>query len=125
MVGQVAPANQVPLVVLPTGTSEESNSNPQKWWVLEALDLQGLGEWPKLEQEQDWELLLKWEHLFAHCNLDLSRTTLIKHKIEVTDWILFKEHYQHIPPHMYNDVKAHLQEMLDIGAIWKVAQPMG
>ena len=31
----------------------------------------------------------------------------------------FKECYQCISPHMYDDVKAHLQEMLDIGAIQK------
>ena len=49
VVGQVNPANQVLLAVLLTGTSEKSNSNTQKGWVLEALDLQGLGEWPKLE----------------------------------------------------------------------------
>ena len=65
VVGQVAPANQVPPVVLPMRTSKESNSNTQKGWVLEALDLQGLREWPEPEQEQTRELLLKWEHLFA------------------------------------------------------------
>ena len=32
----------------------------------------------------------------------------------------FKEHYWCIPPHMYDDVKAHLQEMLEIGAIQKL-----
>ena len=32
----------------------------------------------------------------------------------------FKEHFQYIPPHMYDDVKAYLQEMLDIGAILKL-----
>ena len=31
----------------------------------------------------------------------------------------FKERYRHIPPHMYDDVRAHIQEMLDIGAIHK------
>ena len=31
----------------------------------------------------------------------------------------FKEHYQHIPPHKHDDMKDHLQEMLDIGAIQK------
>ena len=46
LVGQVMSANQVPLVVLPTGISGESISNPHKGWILEALDLQGLGEWP-------------------------------------------------------------------------------
>ena len=39
VVGQVAPANQVPLVVHPNRTSEVSNHKPQKGWVLEALDL--------------------------------------------------------------------------------------
>ena len=34
VVGQVASANQVPLVVHPTRTSEGSNCKPQKGWVL-------------------------------------------------------------------------------------------
>ena len=79
VVGQVAPANQMPPVVLPTRTSGESNPKPQKGWVLEALDLQGLKKWPKTEQRQAKELLLKWEHLFVHSDLDLGKTALIKH----------------------------------------------
>ena len=117
VVGQVVPANQVPPVVLPTRTSEKSDSNPQNGWVLEALNLQGLMDWPEPEQEQARELLLKWEHLFAHTDLELGKASLIKHRIEVTDWMPFKEHYQCIPPHMYDNVRAHIQEMLDIGAI--------
>ena len=35
----------------------------------------------------------------------------------------FKEHYQHIPPHMYDDMRAHIQEMLDIGALQKLHSP--
>ena len=38
VIGQVALANQVPLVVLLSRTSEESNHKPQKGWVLEALE---------------------------------------------------------------------------------------
>ena len=118
---------------------------------LGALDLQGLPEWPESEQKEARELLLKWEHLFVCSNLDLGKTALIKHKIQVTDLKLehlfvcsnldlgktalikhkiqvtdltpFKEHYQCIPPHMYNDMKAHIQEMLDIGAIQKLQSP--
>ena len=73
------PANQVPPVVLPVETSGGSTCNAQKGWILEALDLQGLGEWPKAEQEQARELLLKWEYLFGCSDLDLHRTALIKH----------------------------------------------
>ena len=35
----------------------------------------------------------------------------------------FKEHYQCIPPQMYDDVRAHIQEMLDIGTIRKSHSP--
>ena len=125
MVGHIAPTNQVPLVVHPTRTSEEYNPKPQKGWVLEALDLQGLKEWPKAEQKQARELLLKWEHLFvfSDLDLDLGKTALIKHKIEVMDQMPLKEHYQCIPPHMYDDVRAHIQEVLHIGAIRKLHSP--
>ena len=41
MVGQAVPANQVPLVIHPTRTTEETCSEASKEWVLEALVLQG------------------------------------------------------------------------------------
>ena len=125
MVGQVAPANQILPVVHPTRTAEETNTQVPKRWVLEALDLQGLTEWPESEQEWARELLLKWEHLFVHSDLDLGKTALIKHKIQLTDQMPFKEHYRCIPPHMYNDMRAHIQEMLDIGTIHKSHSPVG
>ena len=117
IIGQIVPANQVPLVVHPARTATETKYPAQKGWVLEALDLQGLTEWSKSEQKQARELLLKLEHLFAHSNLDLGKTVLTKHKITLTDQMPFKDHYRCIPPHMCNDVRAHIQEMLDIGAI--------
>ena len=123
MVGQVTPANQVPLVVHLTRTTEETSNKASKGWVLEALDLQGLTEWPEAEQEQARELLLKWEHLFVHSDLDLGKTALIKHKIQLTDQIPFKEHYWCIPHRMYNNMRAHIQEMLDIGVIHKLHSP--
>ena len=54
---------------------------------------------------------------------DLGKTALTKHKIKLTDQTPFKEHYRHIPPHMYDDVRAHSQEMLDIGAIHQLHSP--
>ena len=59
VIGQILPANQVPPVVHPTRTATETNYPVQKGWVLEALDLQGLKEWPESEQKQARELLLK------------------------------------------------------------------
>ena len=88
VVGLVIPANQVPLVVHPTRTAKETTTKAPKGWVLEALDLQGLKEWPESDQKKARELLLKWEHLFAHSNLDLCETALIKHKIRLTEHLL-------------------------------------
>ena len=85
VVGEVAPANQILPVVHLTGNAEETNTQAPKGWVLEALDLQGLTEWPESEQEWARELLLKWEHLFVHSDLDLDKTSLIEHKIQLTD----------------------------------------
>ena len=106
VVGQVIPANQIPPVVHPTRTAKETATNILKGWILEALDLQGLKAWPESEQKQARELLLKWEHFFAHSNLDLGKTALIKHKIQLMEQTPFKERYRHIPPHMYDDVRA-------------------
>ena len=44
VVGQVVPANQVPIVVHLTRTTKDACSEASKGWVLEALDLQGLSE---------------------------------------------------------------------------------
>ena len=123
VVGQVVPANQVPLIVHLIRTTEEWKQKPHKWWVLDALDLQGLKEWPESEQKQARELLFKWKHLFVLSDLDLGKTALIKHKIQLTDLTPFKECYWCIPPHMYDNVRAHIQEMLDIGAIHKSHSP--
>ena len=41
----------------------------------------------------------------------------------MTDQRPFKECYQCIPPHIYNDVRVHIEEMLDIGAIHKLHSP--
>ena len=101
----------------------KSHNKLQKGWVLEALALQCFQEWPESEQKQARELLLKWEHLFAHSNLDLGKTALIKHKIDLTDWMPSEECYWWIPPDMYDDMRAHIQEMLDIGTIYKLHSP--
>ena len=51
VIGQIVPANQVPLLVHLTRSATETKYPVQKGWVLEALDLQGLKEWPESEQK--------------------------------------------------------------------------
>ena len=81
-VSKVTPANKVPPVVLMMGTLERPTHKPWKDWMLEELNVQGLVEWPKEEQEWARKLLVKWEHMFfTHSNLDLERHPLSNTKL--------------------------------------------
>ena len=50
-------------------------------------------------------------------NLDLGKTDLVKHHIELTNYMPIKDRYRRIPPQQYEEVRKHLKEILDIGAI--------
>ena len=79
VIGKDFLANWVPLMVLPMCTLGESAHGTQENWILEELNLQGLEAWSKKEQGLSRRLLVKWEHLFAHSELDLGKTSLIKY----------------------------------------------
>ena len=49
--------------------------------------------------------------------VELGCTHSTKHTIKVTDDTPFKEHFRRIPPPMVEEVRNHLKEMLESGAI--------
>ena len=63
------------------------------------------------------EILGNWSHIFSTGPTDLGRTDLVEHEIKLTDETPFKEPYRRIPPALYEEVRQHLKEMLDAGAI--------
>ena len=85
-------------------------------WLLEQLDLTGLEEWSKDLQEKAKNMLKRNASIFSKHDLDMGRTNLVKHNIVLTDPIPFKERYRTIPPQLFSEVKAHMKEMLDLGA---------
>ena len=48
---------------------------------------------------------------------ELGCTNTVKYKIEVDDSEPFKEHFRHIPPPLLDEVRQHINEMLEAGAI--------
>ena len=50
-------------------------------------------------------------------SMDLGKTDLVKHHIELTNYTPIKDRYRQILPQQYEEVRKHLKEMLDIGAI--------
>ena len=98
--------------------------SPEKEKLLfKRIDLTGISQWEPTEQEEVRELFREYGRLFALDDLDLAHTSVVKHKIKLNDYTLFKERYRRIPPHQYDEVRRHLKEMLEIGAIRKSNSP--
>ena len=91
--------------------------------ILEKLDLKGIESWTEQQQYSVRKLLKEYQHLFALNLKELGKTSLVQHKIQLSDKTPFKERYGRIPPHQYEEVRKHLQEMLDIGAMHRSKSP--
>ena len=92
--------------------------------LFEKLDLSGAQAWTDQEKQEIRDLLTEYHDLFALDDLELGKTSLVEHSIKLTNDTPFKERYQRIPPHQYKEVKKHLKEMMEIGAIQKSANPL-
>ena len=68
-------------------------------------------------------LLLSYSDIFSKDEMDLGKTNLVKHHIDLTNYTPLKDKYRRIPPHLYEEVRSHLKEMLDLGAIRKSQSP--
>ena len=91
--------------------------------ILEKLDLTGIESWTEQQQCSVKKLLEEYQHLFALNLKELGKTSLVQHEIRLSNNTPFKERYRRIPPHQYEEVRKHLQEMLDIGAIHRSTSP--
>ena len=85
--------------------------------ILQKLNLCGMQDWEPSLQKAAQDFICKFACIFSQDDLDLGKTSIVKHSIEVNDPVPFKEWYRHIPPGMYEEVKVHFQEMLDVGAL--------
>ena len=97
--------------------TEDTSIEDDGSWILNLIDLSGLEDWPEKLQHEAKEMLKRNAKVFSKDDMDMGRTNLVKHHIKLTDPVHFKEAYRRIPPQMYDEVKTHLQEMLDLGAI--------
>ena len=75
------------------------------------------------EKEHAQKFLSKLQHIFSSGPLDLGHTHTVKHEINLEDEKPFKEPYRHIPPALFQEVREHLKEMLQIGAIRNSSSP--
>ena len=77
----------------------------------------------KEQKEQAHSFLSKWLHIFSKGQTDFGRTNLVEHEIHLRDERPFKEPYRKIPPALVDEVREHLKEMLEVGAIRESTSP--
>ena len=69
------------------------------------------------QKDEMTRFLLKWKHMFSTDITDLGNCDLFKHRINLTDNEPFKEPHRRIPPALFQEVREHILEMLEAGAI--------
>ena len=90
--------------------------------ILDQLDLGEISTWSE-EQQQAARKLCDYSETFSKNDLDLGKCNILKHNIQLTDQQPFKESYRRIPPHLFEEVKQHLQIMVEVGAIRRSFSP--
>ena len=67
--------------------------------MFNKIDLSRIKDGSKKDQEDVWKLIKDFGFLFALNDLDLGKTSTVKHTIKLTDYAHFKERYCRIPSH--------------------------
>ena len=91
--------------------------------LWEQIDISGADAWTEEHKQSIRETFEDFHDVFALGPLELGRTSLVQHSIKITDPKPFKERYQRIPLHQFEEVRKHLKEMEDIGAIRRSNSP--
>ena len=79
------------------------------------LNLPSIKEWPEDLQQKVHDLMIEYQHLFTLNNLELRKTSMVKHEIKLSNPVPFKNQYQCIPPHEFDEVRSHIRDMLKGG----------
>ena len=85
--------------------------------LFDELDLSGLDSWAPKLADKACQLLAKYHDVFSLDTAELGCTHSTEHTIKVTDDTPFKECFRQIPPPMVEEVRNHINEMLESGAI--------
>ena len=105
-------------------TDDPPKLSPEKENLLfSKIDLSGAKDWDSELINEAKQLFHKYAHIFVLVSSDMGHTSIVKHKIRLDNYTPFKERYHRIPPNLYEEVKNHLKEMIEVGAIHKSNSP--
>ena len=87
------------------------------------LALSGLDKWPEEETKCTHELLMEYHDIFSLDDNELGCASQVKHNTKVTDNEPFKEQFRCITPPLLEEVRTHVNDMLQAGAIRPSSSP--
>ena len=126
VVAKIMSANMIPPALAPKINNEKDGLEPLSETLtklFDKLDLSDILDWTQKNQDDVYTLMKENQHLFALNDLELGKTSLVKHHIRLDNHQAFKERYRRVPPHQYDGVKKHIEEMFKIGAIKRSVSP--
>ena len=107
----------------PEGSRPSLSVGERKDKLMTTLDLSGLDKWPEEKVGQARELLMEYHDIFSLDDNELGCASQVKHSIKVTDDEPFKERFWRIPPPLLEEVRTHVNDMLQAGAIRPSSSP--
>ena len=96
----------------PKGQIKVQLTKEQLEKLFAKLDLSGIEDWSNGNKEEVQKLVKEFGFLFTLNELDLGKTSIVKHTIKLMDYTPFQERDHRIPPYQFEEVRKHLQEML-------------
>ena len=123
IVCQVQLANMVPPIQTQKEQAPTENKKEDESCIHEQLDLGEISTWSVEQQQAARKLLCDYSEMFSKNDFNLGKCNILKQNIQLTDQQPFKERYRRIPPHSFEEVKQHLQEMMEVGAIRRSFSP--
>ena len=72
--------------------------------LFDKLYLSGIEDWSDEDQEEVQKLIKEFGFLFALNDLDLGKTSIVKHIIKLMDYTPFKERYHRILLHQFEEL---------------------
>lgn len=75
------------------------------------------------ELKRGKKLINRYNDIFSKSDTDIGYTSLVKHRIDLTDNTPFKQRHRRIPPSMLDEVRDHLQQLLSAGIIRRSHSP--
>ena len=85
--------------------------------LFNELDLSDLDSWAPELADKACHILAEYHDVILLDPVELGCTHSTEHTIKVIDDMPFKERFRQIPPPMVEEVRNHLKEMLESGAI--------